>query len=321
MDKKIKVGVVGVGALGNHHARLYGECDKAELVGVYDVNKETANKIAKDYNTVAFDSMEKLAENTDGVSIAVPTDLHYDIVSLFLDLDTHVLVEKPITHIMEDARKLVDQAAEKDLILQVGHVERFNPVMTYLNEKIDNPRFIEVHRLAPYPAPRKNLLPRGTEVGVVLDLMIHDIDLVLHLVNRPIVDVRAVGIPVLSKTEDIGNARIAFDNGCVANLTASRVSPELMRKVRVFQGSTYLSLDYMNHTGEIYGVKGGQIKKEGVPVEKHNALQKELEDFIHCIADRKVGIADSVPKVSGEHGLNALKIALQITEQIKSQGV
>lgn len=252
----IPVGVVGVGSLGWHHARLYQACTDAHLVGVYDTVAETAQNVADKLGVRVFESMEEMAENVDAVSIAVPTNLHFEIGSTWLDWGKHVLIEKPITESVEEAQRLIAQADAAQLVLQVGHVERFNPVMSYLEAKAHQPRFIECHRLAPYPPPRPGLPPRGTEVGVVLDLMIHDIDLVLALVKSPVERIDAVGVPVLSPTEDIANARIRFENGCVANLTASRVTPEPMRKIRVFQGDAYLSLDYQAKTGEVFSNRG-----------------------------------------------------------------
>lgn len=315
MDK-VKVGVIGTGALGRHHARLYKECDNTEVVGIYDANPENLKRVADELELPAFEDLDRLVESVEALSVAVPTDLHYDVVIELLRKGKHVLVEKPITPDVEQAEKLVAEAAKRNLILQVGHVERFNPMMSYLQKKADNPRFIEAHRLASYPPPRPGMLPRGTEVGVVMDLMIHDIDLILSLTNSEVTHVDATGIAVLSKTEDIANARIKFANGCVANLTASRVSPEYMRKVRVFQSDTYFSLDYHNHTGEMY-VKGDKgIGREEVPVNKHNALLKQLEDFIGSIYSTKNG-SPTAPQVTGENGLEALKVAAEITRQIQ----
>lgn len=312
---RVKVGVVGVGALGRHHTRLYSMLDDAELVGVFDSNTEQATAIAAEFGCQAFASQEELATAVDAVSVAVPTDLHRDVVSQLLATPLHVLVEKPLADTVDAGRALVDLAAKHGVILAVGHVERYNPVITYLESKIREPRFIESHRLAPYPPPRPGLQPRGTEVGVVLDLMIHDIDIILHLVNSPVKSVDAVGIPVLSASEDIANARIRFDNGCVANLTASRISPERMRKIRVFQSDTYLSLDYQEMNGEIVTRIGSDIQREPVPIVGQNALQQELTDFVRCIANDD-GSGLGAPRVTGAHGLMALEIADEITQQI-----
>ncbi len=313
---EVKVGVIGVGALGRHHARLYKECKQAKLIGVYDVNLEQGNKIAEEFTTKYFASIDELANEVDALSVATPTDLHYKVVKDLLLKGKHVLVEKPITTTVEEANELVRIAKEKNVALMVGHVERFNPVMNFLEKKLDNPMFIEAHRLAPYPPPRPGMRPRGTEVGVTLDLMIHDIDVILHLVNSEVESVDAVGIPILSPTEDIVNARIKFKNGCVANLTASRVSPEVMRKIRVFQNNSYLSLDYQEKKGVVYTLSGMAISRENVPIEDHNALLKELEDFVdsvaHCLSTGTV----RPPRVSGECGARALEIAVEVTRQV-----
>lgn len=314
----VRVGVVGVGALGWHHARLYNEIGNAELVGVYDVNPLTLKSVSEKLAVRAFDSMEVMASEVDAVSIAVPTNCHYQAGCEWLDWGKHVLIEKPITETVEQARQLITRADAHKLVLQVGHVERFNPVMSALEEKATEPRFIESHRLAPYPPPRPGLPPRGTEVGVVLDLMIHDIDLVLNLVKSPVTHVDAVGIPILSPTEDIANARIRFANGCVANLTASRVTPEPMRKIRVFQNSTYISLDYQAKSGEIFVKTDSGIEQVPVPIHDHNALLKELEHFIECVEASRAGECLK-PKVSGECGMRALEVAVEIQRQIHGQ--
>lgn len=321
MSENIKVGVIGVGALGQHHARLYGEAEKGHLVGVYDVDKARANEIAEKFNTKAFYEIHELAAEVDALSVAVPTDLHFDVVSTLLELEKHILVEKPIAANLEQGNKLVALAAKKSQVLQVGHVERFNPVMTYLENVLDNPRFIEAHRLASYPPPRPGLLPRGTEVGVVMDLMIHDIDVILHLVKSDIERIDATGIPILSKSEDIANARIMFKNGCVANMTASRVSPEPMRKIRLFQPDCYLSLDYGDRKGEIYKKTLTGISREEVPIEDHNALEKELEDFLNCVEIAKSTGTVPSPKVTGEHGARALEVASEIVKKVEESSL
>jgi len=317
MSDKIKVGVLGVGALGRHHARLYKQCEQAELVGVFDLNEESAHRVAEEVGTQVFSSAEQLAEAVDGLSIAVPTNRHHEIARDMLERGKHLLIEKPITETVGQARDLLDLARGRNLIIQVGHVERFNPVISYLETKADNPRFIESHRMAPYPPPRPGLPPRGTEVSVVLDLMIHDIDMVLSLVKSPPVGIDAVGIPVLSATEDIANARIRFENGCVANLTASRVTPEPMRKIRVFQRSCYISLDYMSRRGEIYTKAESGIHREPVPVADQNALLVELQDFVSCIRTLQSTGQMPTPKVSGEHGMRALDVAEKVIEAVR----
>ncbi len=312
MNTTIKVGVLGVGALGQHHARLYRECAGAELVGVFDTNPEQAKKVAETLAARVFHKAEALAAEVDALSIAVPTTFHFEVARAMLSMGKHLLIEKPITESVAQARELLDLAKERRLVLQVGHVERFNPVISYLENKVNNPRFIESHRLSPYPPARPGLPPRGTEVSVVLDLMIHDIDMVLSLNPSEVVEVDAVGVPILSPSEDISNARIKFANGCVANLTASRVTPEPMRKIRLFQKNCYLSLDYMAKSGEIFTLEQGRIQREQVPVEDHNALLKELEHFVGCIHTLNQSGILPTPKVSGEHGMRALELAERI---------
>jgi len=316
MNSKVKVGVIGVGVLGRHHARLYKNCEEAELVGIYDVNPDQLSKIGEELDVATFATIEPLAEQCEALSIAVPTHYHFAVAKPLLEAGKHLLIEKPITKTMEEAEALLKIAGDHRRIIQVGHVERFNPVISYLEAKLDQPKFIESHRLAPYPPPRPGLPPRGTEVGVVLDLMIHDIDMVLSLVKSPVVSVDAVGIPVVSPTEDIANARIKFENGCVANLTASRVTPEPMRKIRLFQNQCYISLDYMAKSGEVFFREDHRIRREEVPIEDHNALLKQLEHFVSCIGHFNRTGELPVPKVSGEHGTRALALAVKIGRQI-----
>ncbi|MFM1547765.1 MAG: Gfo/Idh/MocA family protein [Lentisphaeria bacterium] len=312
----VRVGVIGVGVLGQHHARLYRECPDSELVGIYDSNPASSQTAAAEFETTAFATIDELVDAVDAVSVAVPTTLHHAIATDLLQRGCHVLVEKPLAATVEQGRELVALAQQNKLTLHVGHVERYNPVITYLEQRIDNPRFIESHRLASYPPPRPGMLPRGTEVGVVLDLMIHDIDIILHLVNSEIERVDAVGIPVLSPTEDIANARLKFTNGCVANITASRVSMERMRKIRVFQSNAYLSLDYQERTGEIMLLDGPSINREPVPIDDHNALEKELHAFVNCTRTALDTGEVPVAANSAENGLRALEIADQVMQQM-----
>ncbi len=301
---KVKVGVVGVGAIGRNHARIYSELDTAELVAVYDANAESAAKVASEFGTSVANSVEELVEMVDAASVSTPTVTHRDIGTLFLTAGKHVLVEKPISDSVDDARALIDLAKENGCILQVGHIERFNPVMSQLEARLNSPKFIESHRLSPFPK-------RSLDIGVVLDLMIHDLEIVLHLVNSPIQHIDAVGIPVLTRREDIANARIRFENGCVANITASRISPERLRKIRVFQGDAYLSLDYQDQSGWIYRKDGMEIGREEVEVEKEEPLKCELAAFVDCASKGEQ------PKVSGQQGAAALDVALEITRLIE----
>lgn len=309
----VKVGVFGVGSLGQHHARIYANTPGCQFIGVYDANEKQAAKIAKEHGTRAFASMDELAAQIEAASIVVPTDMHFEIAMPLIERGLHLLVEKPIAATTDEAEKMVALAQKKKTILQVGHIERFNPVMKYLGDKVSKaPRFIEAHRLAPYPPPRLGLKPRGTEVSVILDLMIHDLEIILHLVRSPVKTISAVGINVLSQTEDIANVRLLFENGCVANVTASRISLDKMRKIRLFLEDAYLSLDYQNQEGKLYQ-RGGLlgIKWETVPIEKGEPLANELKSFIECVATQ------GQPVVSGEQASQALKLAVDIIHKIR----
>jgi predicted dehydrogenase len=305
MSQRVKVGVAGVGHMGKEHARIYSELQEAELVGVHDSNPDTARKIAAKCKTRAFGSLEEMVDAVDAASIVTPTSTHLAIAEPFLKRGKHVLVEKPIAMDTEEARKLVDLAEKHGAKLAVGHVERFNPVLVALEERLGRPRFIEAHRLSPYPG-------RSTDIGVVMDLMIHDLEIILHLVRSPVTSVDAVGVPVLSKGEDIANARIRFANGCVANLTTSRISPEKLRKIRVFQDDAYLSLDYMKQEGEIYKRLDGKITRDKIPVMKGEPLKNQLAEFVMNVRE------NTDPRVAGAHGFEALKLASQICGQIGS---
>ena len=336
----VKVSVLGTGSLGKEHVRIYAAMAAAgqiEFVGVHDAAADTAQRFAEKYGVRAFGSVAEAAEASDAVSIVTPTTTHFDLARTLLGLGRHVLVEKPMTDNTAQAAELVELARQQRCVLQVGHVERFNPVFKYLEEVATDPRFIETHRLSPYPA-------RSTDIGVVLDLMIHDLDVVLAFVKSPVTSVDAVGIPVLSKSEDIANARLRFANGCVANLTASRVSPERMRKIRVFSGgaiTSYISLDYRAQEGFIYRVAredepessllkkllhakdstivsefaGKRIVREPVPIAKDEPLKLELEHFVQCVK------AQRTPMVSGESAKRALDLALEITRQVQAAGL
>ena len=303
MSRIVKVGVAGVGHMGKEHARIYAESKGAELVGVHDSNPDTAKKIADKCRTRAFSSLEEMVEAVEAASIVTPTTTHLAIAAPFLKKGKHVLVEKPIAMDTAEARELVNLADQHGAKLAVGHVERFNPVLAALEERLGRPRFIEAHRLSPYPG-------RSTDIGVVMDLMIHDLEIILHLVRSPVASVDAVGVPVLSKGEDIANARIRFANGCVANLTTSRISAEKLRKIRVFQDDAYLSLDYMKQEGEIYKRLDGKITRDKIPVMKGEPLKNQLEEFLDNVRH------GTDPRVGGSHGFEALKLASQICGQM-----
>ena len=310
-QRSIRVGVVGVGSLGQHHARIYAQLEHVNLVGLYDADAARAAELAAKQGTKAFASLEELADSVEAASVAVPTHLHHAVASTLIERGVHLLIEKPIAGTTQEAEDLVQRAQKKGVIIQVGHVERFNPVLGFLEEQAPKPRFIEAHRLAPFPPPREGLHPRGTEVNVVLDLMIHDLEIILHVVGAPVKAVHAVGVPVLSGSEDIANVRLLFENGCVANVTASRISPERMRKIRVFTEDAYLSLDYQNQAGELFRKGPTGIAHEDVPIEKGEPLLLELRSFADCVRRR------DRPVVSGEHAAEALKLAVAITQKMR----
>ena len=305
--KTLRVGVVGVGHIGSNHARLYAELGAAKFTAAYDVDLARGRHIAGKYGALPAKSLKEFAEMVDAASVATPTNTHYEIAKELLAAGKHLLVEKPIAENTPHASELAKIAAQKRLILQVGHVERFNPVLAALEARLTHPRFIEAHRLSPYP-------DRSTDIGVVLDLMIHDLEIILHLVHSPIQNIDAVGVPVLSRSEDIANARLRFEDGCVANITSSRISPERMRKIRVFQEDAYLSLDYQNQSGEIYRRVDGKIARSEVEIEHGEPLKRQLAAFIECA---KTG---RQPKVSGFQAAAALELAVEITKRIASSG-
>lgn len=299
----VRVGVVGVGHMGREHARIYSKLPSAAFAGVYDADKSTSRKIAQQHHCRSFESLVEMLGAVDAVSIATPTSAHYETAKLFLGAGKSVLVEKPISNTSAEASELVELADKYRLVLQVGHIERFNPVLQALEERLTRPRFIESHRLSPFPG-------RSTDIGVVMDLMIHDLEIILHLVRSPVASLDAVGVPVLSTSEDIANVRIRFENGCVANITTSRISPEKLRKIRVFQDDAYISLDYMKQEGLIYRKEGGQITRNDIPVFKDEPLKRQLDSFLHCVAQK------GQPVVSGNHAAAALNLASRICAQI-----
>jgi predicted dehydrogenase len=312
VSRRVRMGVFGVGALGQHHARIYSELPNAELIGVYDVDAQRAADVAGRSRCRAFPSVEALAREVEAASVVVPTDRHHELSTVLMNHGLHLLVEKPIAATTAEAEAMVALSREKGLVLQVGHVERFNPVMQFLEDTLSHPRFIEAIRLSPYPPPREGAAPRGTEVSVVLDLMIHDLDIILHLVRSPVKAIHAVGVPVLSRSEDIANVRLLFESGCVANVTASRISQEKMRKIRVFQEDTYVSLDYMDQSGQCFRKTAGGIAGEHVPIEKGEPLAEELASFVNCVITR------NQPVVTGQHASEALKLAIEICRQVRT---
>jgi len=306
--EKVRVGVIGVGHLGSIHAKIYQETKDCQLVAVCDSNETRLGEVSKALGVKGFADYRELFGKVDAVSVATPTKSHFEVAAEFLKQKIHTLVEKPFTPTLKEADALIEIAKKNDLILQVGHIERFNSAFGATLKLIKEPKFIECHRLSPFPN-------RSLDVGAVLDIMIHDIDIVLGLVNSEIKQIESVGVNVLTKFEDIANVRITFKNGCVANLTASRVSDEVMRKIRIFQEDTYISLDYKDAKATVYKKSGGSITKDNLPIEKEQPLQKELQAFIDCVLNHRQ------PLVSGPVARQALAVALENQEQICKKNV
>lgn len=310
----MRAGVIGVGVHGLHHVRLLSAMDGVDLAGVYDLNKDIREKVASEFGTRSFDSIEDLLREVDCVSVIVPTSLHHEVVMTCLEHDKHVLVEKPITASLEEADAIIAVAEKRGLVLSVGQLERFNPAYRQVSDKELKPVFIESHRLSIYN-------PRGTDVAVVLDLMIHDIDIILDMVKKPVLSVNAVGVSVVSDEIDIANARIEFEGGCVANLTASRISQKKMRKLRIFQKNAYISMDLLVGETEAFELKQGLRPEavtgaipqmmDGINYKKYqndglNALGLEIADFIHAVGNK------TQPRVTGRDGRKALEVAMMV---------
>jgi predicted dehydrogenase len=329
MGKKVKIGVIGSGHLGNFHIKLLKQIENAELTGFYDTDPERINFIENEYKIKCFGSYQKMLDAVDAVSIVTPTNLHHEHAKIALENGKHVFIEKPITETLEQAEELNTLAEKNNLKIQIGHIERFNPAILALEKYNPEPLFIESHRLDQFK-------PRGSEVAVVLDLMIHDIDIILSLVKSPIEKVDANGIAIVSESLDIANARLKFKNGTVANVTASRISQKKMRKMRIFQKDAYISVDFsqglaevfrLAHEGEEFGemtmslgqIEKGKVKRnivyEQPEVKEVNALKYELELFIDAIAN------DKKPVVSGRDGQRALEVADMILKQIEIQTI
>ena len=306
--KRLRAGVIGVGHLGQHHARHYATLPGSVLVGVFDPEASRAKLIADRHAVQAWADLDDLLRNVDIVSVATPTSAHFAAAKTCLEAGKHVLVEKPIAVTSAEARELIALAAQRGCLLQVGHSERFNPIMQRMRPSIDRPAFIECHRLSAFGE-------RGTDVDVVLDLMIHDLDLVLSFNPGPVEEVRAAGVPVLSSNIDIANARIAFASGCVANVTASRVSTNKMRRLRVFQRDRYVSIDFQSRQAVVSRRSQDTGARPTIDVESYQAgdeepLRLELEAFIHAVT------TGSRPVVPGEDGEAALNLATRVLEAI-----
>jgi predicted dehydrogenase len=309
--ERTKVAVVGVGHLGSRHARVYAESANAELVGVADIDSERAHSLGGTYGVRGVKRFEDLIPHISAASVAVPTVDHRAVTTSLLEAGVHVLVEKPIAGDLVEAREMTDLATRKGLVLAVGHTERFNPAVEALLESVENPRFIEVHRLGSFS-------PRSLDIDVVLDLMIHDLDVVSALVGEEVASLEAVGVPVLTGRVDIANARIRFQGGAVANLTASRVSQEKVRKLRCFEPARYVSLDYQKQEALCYRLVPGdrgkpEIRRENLALVQDEPLRREIEDFLTAV---KTG---GRPKVSGEDGVKALSLALEVVAAMKVQ--
>ncbi len=319
MSDKLRVGVVGVGRLGQHHARNYFENERCELVMVCDTDNHQAKKIAKSYRAKAVKDYSDMIGEVDAVSIVTPTVTHFDIAKDLMNSGIHCLVEKPICDSVKDASVLTQISRDKGLVLQIGHIEHFNMAVQRFKDIITVPRFMECHRQGPFD-------PRVKDVGVVLDLMIHDIDIILRLVNSPIKDIEAVGVAILTDKEDIANARIHFQNGCIANITVSRVTPKPLRKLRVFQDDAYISLDYRAQKMEIFRRHLRDKQKPGEPkyfiesktirVKRKEPLKLELEHFRKCVEEKNL-----TPQTTGEQAMQALDVVIQITNKIRETTV
>lgn len=298
----LRAGVIGVGHLGSFHAAKYTSLPDVDLIAVTDTNQVRAEQVAIDNKTSACNDYRELLNQLDLVSIAVPTEHHYQIARDFLDAGVHVLLEKPITSTLPEAEELINLAQQHHLVFQIGHLERFNPAFQAVMSRQINPSFIESHRLAPYN-------DRGTDVDVILDLMIHDIDIILSVVKSPLMEIRASGMPLLSNAVDIANARLEFTNGCVANVTASRISNKHMRKMRIFQRNNYFSIDFhtrqlaLHYAGES---DGPLISIEEQTFSKGDPLLEEIRAFVHAIR------TNTAPVVTAADGKRALQVALEI---------
>jgi predicted dehydrogenase len=326
-SEKLKIGVIGVGHLGRWHVEQLKDISEAELVGFYDADRKKSDTIEQEYSIKAYTNYPDLLNEVDAVSIVTPTSSHFTIARDALNARKHIFIEKPITETVEEGEKLVKLARDSQLKLQVGHIERFNPAILALEKLTINPLFIESHRMS-------NFNPRGTDVAVVLDLMIHDIDLILTFVNSPVKTIDASGVSIISPKEDIANCRINFENGAVANVTASRISTRKMRKMRFFQPGAYISVDFLEGTSEVYelinptvtsspenlsisfgtmgeGKNAREIRYSRYEKKDINPLNYELSRFIHAVID------DTNPPVDGEQGVRALKVAREILENIE----
>ncbi|MFB3786206.1 MAG: Gfo/Idh/MocA family oxidoreductase [bacterium] len=308
MAEKLNAVVVGAGALGRHHARVYAQHENIRLLAIIDIDERARMEHATKWNCLGLASLDELREPVDLASVVVPTVSHGEVALRLIERGVPVLVEKPITLSVEEGRRLTDAAARRNVPIQVGHIERFNPAVIELGRHLQTPLFIESHRLGP-PTPRVQ------DIGVVLDLMIHDLDLILNLVRSEIESIDAAGVPILTPREDIANARLRFQSGCIANVTVSRVTPERQRKIRFFQKDTYFSLDLLKPDLQIYRKVNGpggtvNIEYEHPALTNREPLALEIDSFIDCVVNHKT------PLVTGQDGVRALELAQKITDQV-----
>ncbi len=300
----IRMGVIGCGVLGTRHAEIYSKIPGVVLAGVTDIHPERAARLAQSCGTRAFASLESMRGHIDAASVCTPAHTHFAVARELLDSGVHLMVEKPLTTVLADADELLRVAREKKVILQTGHVERFNAAVQTIKGIVQNPRFIECDRIGPYD-------PRITDVGVILDLMIHDIDIVLYIVGSKVTSIEAIAVNIFSPTEDFANCRMIFENGTVCNLTASRMARDRLRKIRIFQENAYISLDYVRQEAVILTKENGTTAYRTIDIEKSEPLREELENFVSCVRTKEQ------PLVSGEEGRAALAVALRALEQIR----
>ena len=324
MSKQVNIGVIGVGHLGVHHASHLAKIKNANLVGVFDTNLERAEEISKKINTAIFQSVDNLLESVEAVSIVTPTSTHRDVAEKCIKKGKHVFIEKPITSNVKDAEHLIELSKKHNVIIQVGHIERFNPALLALSNLEIDPKYIEVHRMAPF-------MSRGTDVPVVLDLMIHDIDLILSFISSPVKEIYANGVSIMTNSVDIANARIKFENGSIANITSSRVAKDRVRKIKIFQQDLYVTIDFLAGISEVYKAMGAsqsdpdaimsaplvekdgkhrQIFYEKPKVKKTDALKAELKNYLNAVLGKEK------PMVDGFAGKQALDVAIKIHDKI-----
>ncbi len=305
--KKIRAGVIGVGFLGKHHARIYNEIPGVKLIGVSDIDRNMGMEVARKLGVSFYRSPSELLREVDAVSISTPTSTHYELTKDVLSSGIHVLIEKPITEKIGEAEEIIDLAQKNGLVLQVGHIERFNPAIIAVSRYVNNPLFIEAQRIATYNG-------RGTDVAVVLDLMVHDIDIIFSFLHKEVKKIEAVGVPILSEEYDIAHARLEFDNGAIACLTTSRVAYKKERKLRLFQRDMFISVDYLSHLASVWRkieVNGRPvIKKEELEIIPKEPLRAEIESFIRCVRDGER------PVVTGEDGIKAIELAYRIIQNM-----